>query len=178
MDKVAVDKSTNAPFDWKVQLVTFRRQMEMAARLQRPVSVHSVHSHGFLLEYFLQLDKDCASFAKRNEPLPCAPSIMLHSFAASKEIMKALIQLPRIGSRFYFSYSHIVNSRAGKKTLDKIAATPDDRLLIESDVHCVTQVDSAMEKVVEMVGEAKKWRASDVIEKTGKNALVYLRRIL
>ncbi|KAJ3368845.1 hypothetical protein HDU91_000226, partial [Kappamyces sp. JEL0680] len=178
IDKKAVNRETGQLFEWAPQVDVFTKQVELASRLQRPVSVHSVHTHGYLLDYFSDLDRKCIPFAKDGQELPCPPTIMLHSFSASSEILKALIKLPRIGDRFYFSYSHTVNARSGKKTLEKIALTPDSRLLIESDVHCVTQVPEALQKVVEMVGEAKKWTSKEVVDRTTRNALVFLRKLV
>ncbi|KAJ3129098.1 hypothetical protein HK101_005297, partial [Irineochytrium annulatum] len=66
------------------------------------------------------------------------PRIMLHSFSGSLEIVRSILRLPQpISSRFYFSFSTGVNGRNADKTYERIRAIPDDRVLIESDLHDV-----------------------------------------
>ena len=178
LDKAAVDYETKEKFNWDHQVEIFVAQMELAVKLQRPVSVHSVQSHGFLLEYFQKLETTCkAAYAIDPTTLPCPPSIMLHSFSASKEVLQSLIRLKTIGCRFYFSFSHTINSKTLKKTFERIVATPETQLLIESDVHNVLDVPVAMQNAVDMVATAKSWNHQKVVEVTTRNALRFLQRL-
>ncbi|KAJ3275724.1 hypothetical protein HDV01_007191 [Terramyces sp. JEL0728] len=172
LDKVATDNKGNL-YDFKVQLDLFQKQMELATKYQRPVSVHCVHTPSEMLSYFTQLDRTCAPFKKSKLPLPCPPSIMMHSFTASLEIAKQLMKLPRIGKRFYFSFSHFVNSRS-PKSLEKIGGIPDDRILLESDIHDCTLVDGAMNHTIKLVSQAKSWLEEDTIKITTRNANEFL----
>ncbi|KAJ3311334.1 hypothetical protein HDV04_004142 [Boothiomyces sp. JEL0838] len=155
LDKIATDTEGNV-YDFDKQVEIFQKQMDIAVKYNRPVSVHCVHTPSEMLNYFTLLDKTCAKPKKSNLALPCPPSIMMHSFTASLEIAKQLIKLPRIGKRFYFSFSHFVNARS-PKTIDKIKGIPDNRILIESDIYDTVMVDDAMKKIVGLVSEAKGW---------------------
>lgn len=181
LDKAAVHLDTREKFDWEPQVRLFFAQMDIATRLQRPVSIHSVQTHGYLLDYFMDLEADCKAAVKTRSPadhhLPCPPTIMLHSFSASKEVLSSLVRLKTIGSRFYFSYSDIVNGRTLKKSLERIAATPDNRLLIESDVHNVVDVPKAMDNAIDLVMKAKSWSREEVLEITTRNSLKFLRKL-
>jgi TatD DNase family protein len=179
LDKAAVNLDTREKFDWNTQVRIFLSQMDIATRLQRPVSIHSVQTHGYLLDYFMDLEASCKAVASQrsSDHLPCPPTIMLHSFSASKEVLSSLVRLKTIGSRFYFSYSDIVNGRTLKKTLERIAATPENQLLIESDVHNVVDVPKAMDDVVDLVMKAKSWSREQVLEITTRNSLRFLRKL-
>ncbi|KAJ3319019.1 hypothetical protein HDV06_006771 [Boothiomyces sp. JEL0866] len=173
LDKVATDKDGNL-YDFKKQLDLFQQQMDLAIKYRRPVSVHCVHTPSEMLNYFTVMDKTCAKFKKSNLALPCPPSIMMHSFTASLEIAKQLIKLPRIGKRFYFSFSHFVNARS-PKSLEKINGIPDDRILIESDIHDTSMVDEAMEKIITLVASAKGWSVEETVNLTTQNTIEFLR---
>lgn len=64
-------------------------------------------------------------------PLPCR--VMLHSYGGSPEEIPKYCKLKGIGDRFYFSFSTAINARTPEKLRARIAAVPDDRLLLESD---------------------------------------------
>lgn len=166
IDGIATDPESKIKYDSNLQWKIFMSQIEIASDLQRKVSIHSVQSHGSILDYFRKLDKD--SKAKK-----APPAIMMHSYSGSSEMCKALTKLKTIGNRFFFSYSSIVNSRS-KKTLEVIRSTPDDRILVESDVHDIKLVDDAMMLAIEMVGKAKGWDLNKVVQQTARNAELFL----
>jgi Tat protein secretion system quality control protein TatD with DNase activity len=58
---------------------------------------------------------------------------MLHSYGGSVEEIPRFCKIPNIGPRFYFSFSHAINHRTPEKLRARVAAVPDDRLLLESD---------------------------------------------
>lgn len=77
----------------------FERQLDLAARLGRPVSVHCVRAPGPMLEIFR---------GRKPEELP--PRIMMHSYGGSDGMVASLVKLPRkVGQRFYFSFSFAIN---------------------------------------------------------------------
>jgi TatD DNase family protein len=174
IDKVAVDPKTNALYPFDRQLDLFKQQMDIAVAFERPVSIHSVHTHGDILDYFRNLDKSCGIFKKQKKQIPCPPAIMLHSYSGPLEIALQLLKLPRIGNRFYFSFSSIVNGRSSK-TLRIINQLPDDRILLESDTNSVLDVDQRMEECIKLVGNAKNWTIEYTIESTTRNALRFLK---
>ncbi len=82
------------------------------------------------------------SLSKKQDAL-VPPAIMIHSFSGSPDIAAQLIKLPRLGNRFYFSFSAFVNSRSNKM-MDRIRCVPPDVILLESDLHDIRLVDDAM----------------------------------
>lgn len=99
-------------------------QVALAAEFKRPVSVHCVKGYGHLLDYFTSLSKS---------PDSCPPKVMLHSYGGSVEEIPRFCKIPNIGSRFYFSFSHAINHRTPEKLRARVAAVPEDRILLESD---------------------------------------------
>ena len=53
IDKVAVDPKTNALYPFDRQLDLFKQQMDIAVAFERPVSIHSVHTHGVTFEILI-----------------------------------------------------------------------------------------------------------------------------
>jgi TatD DNase family protein len=179
--EIGVDKVAKSPegmvYDFQIQKQFFEKQMHIAAVLDRPVSIHSVQSHGYILDYFRQVDQQIRRNKKTGlDTSLCPPSIMLHSFSASSQISDALVKLPSIGSRFYFSFSHLVNSRS-PKCLERIKAIPEDRILLESDVHSTLAVDEAMNQIIDLVSLARSWTRDYTIERTVQNTMRFLRRL-
>jgi TatD DNase family protein len=86
--------------------------------------MHCVRGYGHLLQLFSALTK---------QPNACPPKVMLHSYSGSVEEIPKFCKLRGIGDRFYFSFSHAINAQTPEKLAARIAAVPDDRLLIESD---------------------------------------------
>ena len=59
---------------------------------------------------------------------------MLHSYSGSPEDAARFLVLPGgLGRRIYFSFSSAVSAAAAGKLAARVAAVPDDRLLLESD---------------------------------------------
>jgi TatD DNase family protein len=168
LDAIAKDPITKQIYNQAHQYTLFTAQMALASKHARSVSIHSVQSHGKMLDYFRTLDK-----SGKNAPNVCPPAVMMHSFSGSVEICTALCKLKHIGRLFFFSYSHLVNSRSSK-SLGVIRATPDDRVLVESDVNDVVHVDGAMQKAIAMVGAAKGWSFDKVLKQTTLNARAFL----
>ena len=123
LDKVAITVDTKRN-EFALQLPVFEAQLDLAAEMGRPVSVHCVRAHGYLLDFFR-----ARSMAGR---LP--PAIALHSFGGSPDIVKSLIKLPGgAGRRLFFGFSACINTRNEDKTRELIALIPEDRILLETD---------------------------------------------
>ncbi|KAJ3035410.1 hypothetical protein HDV00_004008 [Rhizophlyctis rosea] len=105
---------------------------------------------------------------------PVPPTILLHSFSGSSDIVRSLLRLAKpFSSRIFFSFSAAINSRSAK-CHDRIVAVPDDRILIESDLHDASMVDDAMWAGLKMVAEAKGWALEETVERVEKNVEEYL----
>ena len=98
--------------------------MEIAARLNRCVTIHCLGAWDKILQYL-----------KRNEKeLP--PCIIFHSYNGGVEFMERLLDL----CDAYFSYSPLVFEEGYKKIKESAVATPLDRILIESDGEKIEEV--------------------------------------
>jgi Tat protein secretion system quality control protein TatD with DNase activity len=172
------------------QKALLKAQLELAGELRRAVSVHSVQGHGVVLECFQELWKgherkvesnrrrkkrvDDGKFDQTEEddddkedvealPLPYPPRICMHSYSGSPEAVKQLLR-PCVPSDVYFSFSTVINFTGA--TVDRVKSSleslPDDRILIESDLHVAgKQMDDLLEEVVRTVCHVKGWTLED-----------------
>lgn len=91
------------------------RQLTLAVRHERPVVLHGARAWGALLD-------TVRSFAGR------LPALVAHSFGSSHEILRDWLALGG-----FVSFSGILCNRAATRVRAAAAATPDDRLLVETD---------------------------------------------
>ncbi|ORZ38677.1 hypothetical protein BCR44DRAFT_1428738 [Catenaria anguillulae PL171] len=169
VDKAAKNPETGEVYDWDTQEQVFMAQWEVAVRMQRPVSMHCVHAQGWVLRFMkAQADKAKGMDKREVATAKCwPPAVMLHSFNGSHDLIAQLVKLKGIGSRLYFSYSMFVSSRSNK-VADRIKATPDGRVLLESDVHRADWVDASMANVLELVAGAKGWDVAETARRAGR----------
>ncbi|KAI5295397.1 hypothetical protein KEM52_001524 [Ascosphaera acerosa] len=131
----------------------FALQLRLAAEMGRPVSIHSVGAHGAVYDVL----KDVAQ-AVRQSPL----RVCLHSFTGSREQI-ALYLRSALGMTVYFSFSAVVNmdgktDEQVQRLMTTIRTVPDDRLLVETDLHeAGPELDSCLLRVVKQVCHAKEW---------------------
>jgi TatD DNase family protein len=78
--EIGLDKSCRADFDRQRQV--FETQLQMAAKLRRPVAIHCVKAWGLLLEIL-------EHFAQEKR----LPAIMIHAYGGSTETLRRLIEL-------------------------------------------------------------------------------------
>ncbi|MDG2124136.1 MAG: TatD family hydrolase [Verrucomicrobiales bacterium] len=104
--EIGLDKTRHAP-PLPDQLPVLISQLELAARLDRPATLHCVRAHGTLLDTLT------------DSPLP-ARGLLLHSYAGAPEMIPRYLALP---VPVYLSLS----------SPDLIPHIPHDRLLLESD---------------------------------------------
>ncbi|KAI9146283.1 TatD family [Paraphysoderma sedebokerense] len=177
LDRVATHPQSKQKYDFDKQVEIFKYQFQLAADLQRPVSLHCVHAHGWIMEFFQSIDKEPSKWPpligmcvinsrQRNSAHPKA---VFHSYSGSVEVLKQLLKLPKNSKRFYFSYSIVVNSRS-PKCGERILATPGDRLLIESDIHSADHVDGYIKDIVNLVASVKGWNIDETVERCWKNS--------
>ncbi|TGJ84928.1 hypothetical protein E0Z10_g3811 [Xylaria hypoxylon] len=197
------------------QATILQAQLELAGRMERPVSVHGVQAHGVLYDTIAgcwkgherevlsrrqkhqiatgaedfsdDTDEDSeydATPDRKGNPQKVAgdgntgtkpqlfpPRICLHSYSGHVEQLKMYIH-PSVPSKVYFSFSVAVNWGAGggEKTEEVIRAIPDDRLLVESDLHTAgEQMDSSLEEVCRKMCEIKGWGLREGVEILGRN---------
>ncbi|MDF7806876.1 TatD family hydrolase [Pontiellaceae bacterium B12219] len=93
----------------------FFQQLELARKLERPVSIHCRRAWGRLIELLDQFGK-----------LPCG--MLIHCFGGSAEIATELVK--RGG---YISFSGSITRPNARKAGPAVRVVPDERILIETD---------------------------------------------
>lgn len=112
-------------------------------------------------------------------PKPFPPAICLHSFSGPVDMLRQYLD-PHIPAAIYFSFSTAVNcsTESGcQRTAEVIAACPDDRILVESDLHTAGPVmDAALEDIYRRVCAIKKWTLADGVERIARNCDAFVLR--
>ncbi|KAF3767836.1 Metallo-dependent hydrolase [Cryphonectria parasitica EP155] len=115
---------------------------------------------------------------RRRKPKPFPPRICLHSFSSGVQTLRQYVEDRSIPAKIFFSFSHLVNYSTGaheharKKHIadDVVRACPDDRILLESDLHTAgTEMDSMLEQIYRSACAAKGWDLRDGAERVKRN---------
>eukprot|EP00658_Telonema_sp_P-2_P043487 TRINITY_DN31428_c0_g1_i2.p1 TRINITY_DN31428_c0_g1~~TRINITY_DN31428_c0_g1_i2.p1 ORF type:complete len:227 (+),score=51.82 TRINITY_DN31428_c0_g1_i2:211-891(+) len=156
--EIGLDKAAIAPetgrCEFDAQLLCFKAQLELAARMNRPVSVHNVRCHGLMFDIMCGM-----------EALP--PAIALHSYSGSADMAASFCKMKKFGDRFFFGFSAGVNLRA-KKTLSVIQAIDSSRILLESDSNCLGGGELLL--MCQSIASAKGINVEEVAQLTSANA--------
>lgn len=112
--EIGIDHAVEPRNDAEQEAV-FIAQLELARKLERPVSIHCRRAWGRLIE---MLD----AFGE----LPCG--MLIHCFGGSAEVAAELVK--RGG---YISFSGSITRPNNRKAGPAICAVPEDRILIETD---------------------------------------------
>jgi Tat protein secretion system quality control protein TatD with DNase activity len=94
-----------------------------------------------------------------NPPLPFPPRICLHSYSGPPEPLQQFLRAS-IPSDVFFSFSSCINfsNPSTDKVVQVIKALHEDRLLVESDLHCAgEQMDVLLEDVVRRICDIRGW---------------------
>ncbi|KAL7628941.1 Cut9-interacting protein scn1 [Parahypoxylon ruwenzoriense] len=104
-------------------------------------------------------------------PQPYPPRICLHSFSGPLEVIKQYIH-PSVPTKVFFSFAIVINwgTGGGDKAEEAIRATPDDRILAESDLHTAgEEMDRYLEEVCRRICKIKGWDLREGVERLGRN---------
>lgn len=183
------------------QKVILRAQLGLAARLGRPVSVHSVQAHGIVFELMQSMwkgherpskrerkratsapkahlgqNQDIGNTKERKQPLPFPPRICMHSYSGPPDALKQFLNT-NVPADIYFSFSSAINfaNASTAKVTSVIRAVPDNRILIESDLHCAGEaMDSLLLDIVLKVCEIKNWPAKEGAQRLKQNWMEFV----
>ena len=159
LDESAKNPKTGLKYDYETQFEVFNAQFNLACELQRSVSIHAVQVSGKLYDFMSKIEKS-------------PPTIMLHSFNGSSDMIKRLLKIKGIGHKIYFSLSLAVSLRSSRFQ-EIVLSIPDDRILIESDCHDIAKLDGCMEEILEKVANVKGWDLEMAVSILSRNTLNY-----
>ena len=144
------------------QIVAFQLQLELAAKLNRPVSIHAVRCFGPLMEVL--------SKAKKTNEHSLPPRIYFHAFGGKAGTIDQLLALcGRETGRVYFGFAPVINFRS-KKTVELVRKVGIDHLVLETDHEDAARVLPSISEGVRFLSEALEIDEAVVIERTTLNA--------
>ena len=186
------------------QRTILKAQLDVAAELQRAVSVHGVAAHGAVFETLKetwrgherqvlskrerkrrasfdatpQVGHDLGTDERSSDvggPKPFPPRICLHSYSGPADTVRQYLH-PSVPAVIFFSFSRLVNfSSTSNKALAAIQAVPDDRILAESDLHAAGEkMDDLLEDIVRKICQIKKWTLEEGVKQLRSNWLHYI----
>lgn len=190
-----------SPFrvDMDHQRKILKAQLHLAGELGRPVSMHGVQAHGVIFDTIEETwrgherkvlskrqkkrqegpgdtftkngDENGEQTANGSKPFP--PRICLHSYSGPVEPVKQYLH-PTVPAEVFFSFSAVINfSNSGhSKAEDVIKALPDDRILVESDIHMAgEEMDRLLADIIRKVCCIKGWDLVQGVQQLRSNYL-------
>lgn len=103
--------------------------------------------------------------------LPFPPKICMHSYSGPSEPLKQFLH-PSIPADIYFSFSQVINftNDSDAKVIEVVKMLPEDRILVESDLHCAGErMDELLEQVVRKICSVRGWELRDGVRILGDN---------
>ena len=97
----------------------------------------------------------------------------MHSYSGPPDALKQFFN-PKVPTDFYFSFSTAINFPDSRVSTDKatrvIELVPDDRILIESDLHCAGEtMDGLLQDIILRVCDIKQWPLAEGAERLKQN---------
>ncbi|KIW00086.1 uncharacterized protein PV09_08272 [Verruconis gallopava] len=169
-----------------------KAQLQIAGEMRRAASIHGSQCHGMLFETLCEMwegyerevlssrdRKKLKSAAQHNadahgpiddETKPYPPRICLHSFSGPVDQVKQYLNVS-VPVEIFFSFSEVINfSKGNSKAAEVIKMLPDDKILVESDLHMAgTNMDECLEAIVRRICEIKGWELKYGVQRLGRN---------
>ncbi|KAI7595350.1 Metallo-dependent hydrolase, partial [Hortaea werneckii] len=110
-------------------------------------------------------------------PKPYPPRVCLHSFSGPAETVKQYTA-SHVPCEVFFSFSTTINAWADRdsdrpktgKVEAAVLQVPDDRILIESDLHTAGErMDHYLAEIIFKICEVKGWELEDGVRRLGEN---------
>jgi len=147
-----------------IQKHWFDRQMALAAELQMPVVVHNRDAHGDSMDMVRK-------WAGR-------VTGVFHCFSGSAEMAQELTKLG-----WYVSFTGVVTFKNARRALEAVAATPMDRIMIETDAPYLAPVpyrgrrnhSGYVPEVAKKIAEVKGLTLEEVAKITTENGKRFFR---
>lgn len=187
--------------DLEHQRKLLKAQLHLAGELGRAVSIHGVQAHGVLFDSLQQTwqgyEKKVLSKREKKRqqapgdayigngdqngdrayegPKPFPPRVCLHSYSGPSEPLKQYLH-PSVPAEIFFSFSSVVNfsSSGHSKAEDVIRALPDDRILVESDIHTAgDDMDQFLADITRKVCDIKGWPLDHGVRQLRDNYLQF-----
>ncbi|KAJ5455451.1 TatD family [Penicillium sp. IBT 31633x] len=117
------------------------------------------------------LQSNKSSVVGEKSYLPFPPRICMHSYTGSVESLRQFLHRSN-PSDVYFSFSKVINfSGAPAKKVDEVVRfLPEDRILIESDLHVAgAQMDDLLEDVAREICKLRGWELRHGVQKLADN---------
>ncbi len=111
--EIGLDKARSINLMHQTEI--FRRQLETAGRLKRPIAIHCVRAWSDLLNAL-------------RRSLPPQTRFMIHSYQGSREMLRDFLKL---GAYISFSWKSL--QRDTEESIELMRDVPMDRLLLETD---------------------------------------------
>ncbi|KAJ1883401.1 Cut9-interacting protein scn1 [Coemansia sp. RSA 1722] len=160
LDKIARNPETGNLYPFEPQIQLLKRQLQISTDLNVPVSLHCVRAFGAMVDVLRE--------AEKQGWLP--PRIMLHSYSGSADMLKQIFLKGELGKRVYVSFSQFVNGRNADKSTQCMQVVPENRILVESDLHKATDSIAALDDIVGFVCRARGWSSDDARERLAANS--------
>lgn len=144
------------------QIEVFKRQLEIAADLDKPVVIHS-----------READEDMAAILKKATPKLKRRGV-IHSFTSSLNLAETALDLG-----FYLGFNGIITFKSASEVREAVAMASIDRILTETDSPFLTPVPHRgkenapyrLPHIIEKIAEIKEMKAEQVYTQTYQNAL-------